>query len=77
MERGIFVSDATTDATAAIASGVTLWSKNSILNTWNDIAVIDSSKGFILKDTQGTPHYWRVTVSTIGVLTTTDLGTSI
>ena len=35
-----------------------------------------ATKGLVLKDTQGTPHYWRVTVSTSGVLTTTDLGTT-
>lgn len=41
-----------------------------------DFAVTDSAKGLVLKDTQATPHYWRVTVSTIGVLTTTDIGTT-
>ncbi len=33
----------------------------------------DSSKGTVLKDSNG--HYWRVTVNTSGVLLTTDLGT--
>lgn len=32
--------------------------------------------GFYLRDTQGTPHWWRVTVSNTGVVTTTDTGTS-
>jgi hypothetical protein len=40
-------------------------------------AVFDSAtKGFVLKDTQGTPHYWRVTIDNVGALVTTDLGTS-
>ena len=34
----------------------------------------DSAQGMILKDSTG--HYWRVTVSTSGVLTTADLGTT-
>lgn len=42
-----------------------------------DISIEDSARGLILKDTAGTPHYWRVTISTIGVLTTTDLGTTL
>jgi hypothetical protein len=36
----------------------------------------DATKGVILKDAAATPHYWRVTVSTAGVLTTADLGTT-
>ena len=31
---------------------------------------------FYLKDGQGTPHYWQLTVSVLGVLTTTDIGTT-
>lgn len=42
----------------------------------NDIVFTDATKGIILKDTQGTPHYWRVTVSNVGALVITDLGTS-
>lgn len=42
-----------------------------------DVAVTDTTKGFVLKDSQGTPHYWRITVNTIGVLVITDIGTSI
>ncbi len=41
-----------------------------------DVVSLDSAKGFVLKDAAGTPHYWRISVSTIGVLTTADLGTS-
>lgn len=44
-------------------------------DTTDDIIIDLATKGLVLKDTQGTPHYWRLTVSTLGVLTTTDLGT--
>ena len=43
----------------------------------SDVRVNDSAKGLVLKDTQATPHYWRVQVTTLGVLTTTDIGTSL
>lgn len=46
------------------------------VDTTDDIVIDLATKGLVLKDTQGTPHYWRVTVSTLGVLTTTDLGTT-
>jgi hypothetical protein len=45
--------------------------------TSNDIVFNDATKGIILKDTQGTPHYWRITINNSGVLQTTDLGTSL
>lgn len=32
--------------------------------------------GIVLKDTQASPHYWRVTISNVGALVTTDLGTT-
>lgn len=35
----------------------------------------DSSKGVVLKDSNG--HYWRITISTGGTLSTTDLGTNL
>ncbi len=43
----------------------------------SDVALNDATKGLILKDTQGTPHYWRVTVSNLGALVISDLGTSL
>lgn len=46
------------------------------VDTTDDIIIDLATKGLVLKDTQGTPHYWRVTISTLGALTTTDLGTS-
>lgn len=45
-------------------------------DTTDDLIVDTNSKGLVLKDNAGTPHYWRVSVSTLGVLTTTDLGTT-
>lgn len=30
-----------------------------------------------IRDAAGTPHYWQITVSTLGVLTTADAGTSV
>lgn len=42
-----------------------------------DYVVIDSAtSGLVLRDTQATPHYWNVQVNNVGVLITTDLGTS-
>ena len=46
------------------------------VDTTDDVIIDLATKGLVLKDTQATPHYWRVTISTTGVLTTTDLGTS-
>lgn len=42
----------------------------------DDLIVDLATKGLVLKDTQATPHYWRVTVSVLGALVTTDLGTT-
>ena len=41
----------------------------------DDLIVDLATKGLVIKDTQGTPHYWRVSISVLGVLITTDLGT--
>lgn len=46
------------------------------VDTTDDIIIDLATKGLVLKDTQATPHYWRVTISTLGALTTTDLGTT-
>jgi len=46
------------------------------IDTTDDVVIDLATKGLVLKDTQGTPHYWRVTISTLGALTTTDLGTT-
>lgn len=39
-----------------------------------DIEITDAAKGLILRDTQGTPHKWRVTIDNSGNLVTADLG---
>lgn len=69
-------------STKQIGIGVTSTSEKltvagRIRSTNSDIVVESSSKGLILKDTQSTPHYWRITISNAGVLTTTDVGTSL
>lgn len=46
------------------------------VDTTDDVIIDTSTKGLVLKDTAGTPHYWRISVSTLGVLTATDLGTT-
>lgn len=45
-------------------------------DTTDDLIVDDAANGLVLKDTQGTPHYWRVTISNVGAIVTTDLGTT-
>jgi hypothetical protein len=42
----------------------------------DDLVIDLATKGLVLKDTQGTPHYWRITISNVGAIVTTDLGTS-
>lgn len=46
------------------------------VDTTDDVIVDLATKGLVLKDVAGTPHYWRVTISTIGAIVTTDLGTT-
>lgn len=43
------------------------------VDTTDDVIVDLATKGLVLKDTQGTPHYWRLTYS--GGAVWTDLGT--
>jgi hypothetical protein len=45
------------------------------VDTTDDIIVDLATKGLVLKDAQGTPHYWRVTISNVGAIITSDLGT--
>jgi len=46
------------------------------VDTPNDVIIDLATKGLVLKDTQATPHYWRVTITNLGILQTTDLGTT-
>lgn len=41
----------------------------------DDVVIDLATKGLVMKDTQATPHYWRLSVTTAGILVTTDLGT--
>lgn len=45
-------------------------------DTSDDIVIDLATKGLVLKDTQATAHYWRITISNIGVLVISDLGTT-
>lgn len=45
-------------------------------DTTDDVIIDLATKGLVLKDTQGTPHYWRVTISNVGAIVTTDVGTT-
>lgn len=44
------------------------------VDTTDDVIIDLATKGFILKDVADPAHYWRVTISDAGALTTTDLG---
>jgi len=46
------------------------------IDTTDDIIIDSSTTGLVLKDSAGTPHYWRITVTSAGVLTITDIGTT-
>lgn len=44
------------------------------ISTEGDVTINSSSRGLVLKDSAGV--YWRFTVSTSGVVTSTNLGTT-
>ena len=46
------------------------------IDTTDDLIVDLATKGLVLKDTQATPHYWRVTVDNAGALVISDVGTA-
>lgn len=46
------------------------------VDTTDDIIIDLATKGLVLKDTQASPHYWRITISNVGALVITDLGTT-
>ena len=62
--------------TNAQLATVTSARSNRGVDTTDDVIIDLATKGLVLKDTQGTPHYWRVTISNVGALVTTDLGTT-
>lgn len=49
----------------------------TLINATGDVICDDAAKGFVLKDTQATPHYWRITVDNTGNLVVTDIGTTM
>ena len=63
----------------ALYAGLTALAQqiDTVLTLSEDIRINSATRGLILKDSQATPHYWRVTVSTVGVLVVTDIGTSL
>jgi hypothetical protein len=71
-----YFNDASTQPGGNSSTGSLWWSYNQIMKTNSDIAVDNSAKGYILKDTTN-GHYYRLTI-TNGVLNLpVDLGTSI
>ena len=46
------------------------------VDSTDDVIIDSATDGLVLRDTQGTPHYWRVRVNNAGVLVITDLGTT-
>ncbi len=74
--RVLGIRNADTEPSSAAADGSILWAYNQILKTNSDFAVIDDTKGFILKSSTNS-HYYRYTAGVAGALVITDLGTSI
>lgn len=69
--------------TMQTSAGVPAWPQKIIKQTSaggliapDDLAVIVNGKGIVLQDNAGTPHFWRISVSSLGVLSTADLGTT-
>lgn len=48
----------------------------TVANAGGGEATLTMQGKMYIKDAAGTPHYWQLTVSTLGVLTTTDRGTT-
>jgi hypothetical protein len=75
-EAGGFICIKTSDAGA---SGATLQTatEKARFNVGGDLVlgITSNAKGLVLKSPDG--HYWRLSVSNVGVITTADLGTSI
>jgi hypothetical protein len=46
------------------------------LETTGTIIFDTATTGVVFKDTQATPHYWRLTISNAGAAVITDLGTT-
>jgi hypothetical protein len=46
------------------------------LETTGTLIFDTATTGVVFKDTQATPHYWRLTISNAGAAVITDLGTT-
>lgn len=68
------VNNATGKAGFNTSSPDRLLDVNGVTNARSDIVVDDTTKGIVLKSPDA--HYWRITVDNLGLLTTTDLGTT-
>lgn len=52
------------------------WGGNSFFCDSNDYITNTAAKGLIVKDGQGTPHFWRFTVGSDGTPAVVDIGTT-
>ncbi len=73
---GQFLKRSGTTIVSAAAAALTSGRVTNGVKTTDDVIIDNSATGLVLKDSAGTPHYWRVSVSTLGVLSTADLGTT-
>lgn len=74
--RGLVVQPYSTAQSADLAQYLNGSGVVTAVLPFGTLIADDATKGIILKDAAATPNYWRVTVSTTGVLTTTNLGTA-
>jgi hypothetical protein len=72
-ESGNLVAAGTARATA-IGIGRAPGAAGTLETTADIFIAANGPNGLVLIDNQGTPHKWRVTVSNVGALQTTDLG---
>jgi len=70
-------SNSDTEVADAVSKAHTQGSDTTIGILTSDVAINDAAKGLVLKDTQATPHYWRITISNVGALVITDIGTAL
>lgn len=69
------LSGLVTKASGDLAGGYPVLDDSARINTEKDIVVNDDTQGLILKSPDGT--YFRIQVSNIGVLSTTNLGSTL
>lgn len=77
---GTAATDADGARTALSAASAThTHPQSDVTDLTTDLAAKAAKTGlkFYIKDAAGTPHYWQITISDLGVLTTADAGTSL